>query len=219
MARSKTRHIGTDMVVLDGDRLLVISRVDMDGWDVRKHRAAMIRFDGRTWRITGKTAGADRTIKYELVPWQPGEQDIPGLEIDYTPDYVALRDHRAAIGRRRSRVTSGLRIVSPLIGFLPGQTKARLEAVYGVDPVATTFQSVFLEFLITIGSFALATIGMMATAGTIIYKLPGGPGIPSTLLVVIGVAAGIDGAVRYGRILKEERAPPGFYEWLWTRRR
>lgn len=219
MARPKARLIGTDRVVLEDDRLLVISRVDMDGWEVRQHRAAMIRFDGRTWRITGKVVGADRTIRYELVPWQPGEQDIPGLEIDYTPDYVALRNHTAAMGRRRSRVTSGLRIVSPLIGFLPGHTKAHLEAVYGVDPVATTFHSVFLEFLITIGSFALATIGMMAMAGTIIYKLSGGPGIPAVLLVVIGVAVGIDGAVRYGRILREERPPPGFYEWLLPRRR
>jgi hypothetical protein len=191
----------------------------MDGWEVRKYRAAMIRFDGRTWRIGGKTVGADRTIRYELVPWQPGEQDIPGLEIEYTPDYVALRDYTAATGRRRSNVTAGLRIVSPLIGFLSARTKARLEAVYGLDPVAATFQSVFLQFLITIGCFVLATIGMMAMAGAAVYRLSGGPGIPAVLLVAIGVAVGIDGAVRYGRILNEERPPPGFYEWLFRRRR
>jgi len=218
VARSKTRHIGTDVVVVEGDRLLVISRVNMDGWDVRKHRASLILFDGRTWRVAAKTTGADKAIHYELVPWQPGEQDIIGPEIDYTPEYVALRDHRATIGDRRSRVTSALRIISPLIGFLPGRTKARLEAAYGVDPVATTFQSIFLEFLVTIGCLAMASIGMAAFAGTIVYKLPGGPAVPAVLFVAMGVVVGIDGSVRYGRILREDRQPPGFYEWLMPRR-
>lgn len=189
----------------------------MEDWNVRQHRHTLIRFVARTWRVAEKTTAAGKT-HYKLVPWTPADPQLIGREIDYNAEYVARRDRTAVSTRKRSRVTSALRVVSPLIGFLPGQTKARLEAAYGVDPVATTFHSVFLEFLITIGSFALATIGMMALAGAIAYRLPGGPGIPAVLLVVIGVAVGIDGAVRYGRILREERPPPGFYEWILRRR-
>lgn len=213
----KTRRVGADQVVLRDDHLLVICAVEMDGWDVRQHRHTLIRFVQRTWRVADKTTAAGKT-HYKLVPWAPADQHLIGREIVYDADYVARRDRAAISTRKRSRVTGGLRMVSPFIGFLSKRTKARLEATYGVDPVSTTFQSVFLEFLITIGCFALATIGMMAMAGTIVYKLPGGPGIPAAALVVVGIVVGIDGATRYGRILREERPPPGFYEWLWRRK-
>jgi fucose permease len=103
--------------------------------------------------------------------------------------------------------------VSPLIGFLPARTKARLELTHGVDPVATTFQSVFVEFLITLGAFAMSAIGKMIEA------LEGhNAGISSKLFVGIAIVVGLDAAMRYDRILREERPPPGFYEWLVTRR-
>lgn len=207
MARPKTRLIGTDRVVLEDDQLLVVSRVEMAGWDVRQHRYTLIRFDGRTWRVASKTAGAEKTFHYQLVPCHPAEQDVSGPEIDYNLDYVAWRDHSLAVGRRRGPVVTLLRIVSPLVGFLPARTKARLEAVYGMDPMASTFHSVFFEFLLTLGSVALSSIAVMTGI------LPVGP------LLAIAVVAGVDGVVRWERIIGEERPPPGFYEWLLPRRR
>ena len=191
----------------------------MDGWDPRKHRASLIRFDGRAWRIASLTPGPNGANQYELVPWEPGPHELIGIEIDYNAEYVARRDRTAVSYRKRSRVTLALRVVSPLIGFLPAQTKAQLEAAYGVDPVATTFQSVFLEFLTAVCCLAMAAIGIAALAGTFVYRLAGGTGVLMVTFMVIAVVAGIDGSVRYGRILAEERPPPGFYEWALTKRR
>ncbi len=208
----KARHIGGDRVEMRGDRLTVITPVrHMAGWEVRRYRAPLIRFDGRTWRITKRTTGADKMTRYELEAWEPWEGEQTGPEIDYTPEYVVLRDHALAIGRRRGRVTVLLNAVSPLTGFLPARAKARLETTYGIDPVASTSWSVFIEFLVTLAALALVSIAQMV--GAFGYR----SGIPAPLILTIGVLAAVDGAVRWGRVFAEERPAPGFYEWLFKR--
>lgn len=210
----QVRQVGSDRVVFKDDRVLVMSHADMDGWSVRSHRSPIIRFDGRTWRVRSRNAGPNRTFRYELIPWQPGDHDVIGAEIDYSEDYVALRDLREHVGNRRGRVTGGLRYVSLFIGFLPARTKARLEATYGVDPVSVTFQSVFLEALVSIGAFVLIAIGVGVKAFGGVNS-----GLSIWLLYVIGLVFAIDGSTRYSRILAEERPPPGFLEWAIPRRR
>ena len=195
-----------------GDGLIVITAMEMPDWDVRQHRATCIRFEGKTWRVASKTMNAGK-IHYELAPWDPADYERTGRQIDYDFNYVALRDRAAPTIRARSRVTGLLRWVSPLIGFLPARTKARLELTHGVDPVATTFQSVFVEFLITLGAFAMSAIGKMIEAHE-----GHSAGISVKLFVGIGLVFVLDAAMRYDRILREERPPPGFYEWLVTRR-
>lgn len=188
--------------------MIVITAVEMPDWEMRAHRVPLIRFDGATWRVAGKTT-ADGKVRYELAPWTPADEYVIGREIEYGPAYVAARDQHRVTSRRTSHVTFALRVVSPFIGFLSARSKARLEARYGVDPVSTTFQSVFLEFLITICSFTMATIGVfvLAFSGTTAH-------ISVVGFVVLGLASAIDGSMRYSRILREERPPPGFYEWL-----
>lgn len=195
---------------------MVSTSVEMPDWEITAHRVTLIHFDGQSWRVASKTTAGGR-VRYELVHWAPADEYVIGREIEYGDAYVIARDQRRVSGRRNSRVTLLLRIVSPLIGFLSARTKAQLEARYGVDPVSTTFQSVFLEFLITLGSFVTAAIGIFAMAGTIVYKLAGSPRMSAVLFIVLGIVAGMDGSVRYGRILREERPPVGFYEWLFRR--
>ncbi len=208
MSESATRRIGPDRVIVRDGRVSVITSVEMPDWEVRRHRVTLIRFDGGTFRVSGKTHAAGK-VRYELTPWVPADEYVVGLEIEYSPAYVAARDRVARDDRRGSYVTFALRVVSPLIGFLSGRTKERLEAAYGVDPVSTTFQSVFLEFLITIGAWTLAAIGQVVRglAGT-----NAGLGLPS--LGILGLVFAIDASMRYSRILREERPPPGFYEWV-----
>jgi hypothetical protein len=201
-----TRLLGADQVVLDGDGLLVISRVDMEGWEVRRHRHALIRFDGRTWRVARKVVGADSTIRYELVPWSPIEHELTGPEIDYGPAYVASRDQALIADRKRERTGVLIGFYAAFTGFLPARAKAHLEAAYGIDSVTSTFHSVILEYLIALGALALTAIGV-ATG-----EFSAGP------FVVITALAAIDGVVRWDRIIGEERPPPGFFEWLFTRR-
>src|SRR5690349_17354263 len=96
-----TRHLGGDRIEQLGDRLIVItSSSHMPGWEVRKYRAPVIRFEGRSWRITDRIVLPDKSTRFELSAWDPNAGEIPGPEIDYTPDYVAVRDQAFAIGRR-----------------------------------------------------------------------------------------------------------------------
>jgi hypothetical protein len=206
MERPKTRNIGPDRVALLDDRLLVVSRADMAGWDVRRHRSSLIRFEARTWRVMSKTAGANNTIQYALVPWHPANQEITGPEIDYNADYVALRDHALDLGRRNGLVVLLLRFLAPLAGFLPARIKARLESAYGLDPVSATFQSVLIELFIVLPALVLSFMAFL------LWRWAVGS------LTVIAVVAAIDGVVRWDRVLGEERPPPGFYEWLIRRR-
>lgn len=198
---------------LRGDLLIVTTPVrDLAGWQVRTYRAPLIRFEGRSWRITACTTLTDSTTRFELVAWDPGAGEIPGPEIEYSPESVALRDHALTLGRRRSRGTMLLNYISPLTGFLAAGTKHRLEVLYGIDPVTSTQWSVFIQFLAALSCFVLASIGTMVVA-------LGYPGpFPSLLLVAGGVVIAVDGSVRWGRLLSEERPAPGFYEWLFRRR-
>ena len=182
--------------MVQGDRLLVITAMEMPDFEVRQHRATLIRFEGTTWRVAAKTTAAGK-IHYELARWDPADYERTGRHIDYSAEYVAVRDQAAPKDRAQNRVTGFFRYVTPLIGFLPARTKARLEMTHGVDPVSATFQSVFLELLITIGSLTLAVIGVTL--------------IPA---IVFGIVVAVDGSMRYASILGEERPPPGFYEWM-----
>ncbi len=205
--RPRTRNIGTDRVTIDKDQLLIVSRANMAGWDVRKHRSSLIRFDDRTWRVAGKITGKDGLIEYPLVPWHPLDEEITGPEIEYSADYVALRDHVLVGRRRHGRIVLLTRGLTPLLGFLPARTRAQLEADYGLDPVKATFQSVVLEFVIAFMTLAIWAVGYAT------HAYAGGPWLVMTVIVAI------DGVVRWDRIIAEQRPPPGFYEWLIRRRK
>jgi hypothetical protein len=210
MAR-KVRRIGRDEIEVRGESLIVTTPVQgMEGWAVSRYRASVIRFDGLTWRVVSKSTGTDRLTRYELVRWDPSSEELTGPEIDYSPDDVALRDHALELGRRRSRGTLMLNLIRPLTGFLSARAKDRLETRYGIDPVASTTASVFIQFLVALGSLALAAIGQVVGAHI---------GIRVPVLLAIAAVALLDATVRWSRVLEEVRPAPGFYEWLISRRR
>ena len=207
--RPPTRQIGPDRVEVYPDRLIVTTPLrQIPGWAVRKYRAPIVRFENRTWRIIARSVDPDQRTRYTLVPWEPLDGELPGPEIDYSPDDVALREHADALGRRRSRVTLWLNYVGPLTGFLPARTKAHLEEVYGIDPAVSTRWSVFIEFLVVLGCLVLMSIGQMVR----VYGYPSP--FPLGLLFGAAVVVAIDAVMRWDRLLGEERPAPGFYEWL-----
>jgi hypothetical protein len=202
--------VGDDRVILRGEHLAVLSSTEMPDWEVRAHRKALIRYDGRTWTPLRKVACPGKRFRYELTPWNPGPMDAPGVEIDYGPDYVRHRDEAIRAGRRMNVVSTLLHWSSPLIGFLGSGTKRRLEAVYGLDPVAATRRSLHLEILLLLGSGALISIGKMVEA------LGSAPPWPVRPMVFGFVLVGLDTLMRYSRVLREERYPPGLFQWLWN---
>ena len=194
----RTLNIGQDRVVVESDRLLVVSRANMDGWEVRRHRHTAIRFDGRIWRVSSRSAFAGGMVHYELIPLSEQEQDVAGSMIDYTPVYVERRDREARSRRDRQRGFVLLGTVSPLVGFLGSRTKGRLEERYGIDPVRVTWHSMLVEYIV-----ALAVLVLVAFGGLLL--------IPVAAMLII------DAVIRWDRILGGERLPPGFYEWLFRR--
>jgi hypothetical protein len=160
-----------------------------------------------------RTTGADGLTRYQLEPWDPLDGEVTGDEIGYGAEYVALRDHVQTVGRRRNRVTVALGCIGPLVGFLWGPTKGRLEERYGIDPVASTFASVWIEVVMAFGALAVTAIG------TMVMGLGGNSGLPVQSCLLIAVGAVVDAAARWSRLLGEERPGPGFYEWLFRRER
>jgi hypothetical protein len=198
----RTLRIGTDLVVFQADRALVIARAAMDGWDVRQHRHALIHFDDRRWRIVNRAAFDGDTVRYELEPWEPNEHEVASIEIHYTPDYVAARDRAMLAHQKRQRASLFFIAYAPFTGFLPASVKDTLESRYGIDPVKSSWHSVIIEYLVALVSLALASIGMISG------KFSGMVFIPVAIVIAV------DGVIRWERILGEERPPPGFYEWL-----
>jgi hypothetical protein len=179
----------------------------MDGWDVRRHRHALIRFDGRTWRVTGKTAFASDKVHYELAAWDPGDREPVGPTIDYSPAYVAARDRALVAQRRRQQTRLWLTTISPFTGFLSARVKGWLEERYGLDPVATTWNSIVIEYVVAIASTAATAIGLNSGGFSV---LP---------FAIAAIASTTDAIVRWDRLLWEERPPPGFFEWIVKRKR
>lgn len=209
------RLVGRDRVEQHGDRLTIVSAAGpMPGWDVRRYRAPVIKFEGRTWRITARTAGPGNTTRYDLEAWQPNHGEVPGPEIEYSVDFVMFRDHALNIGEKRSRASGvlGFAPIRWLTGFLWSRTKDHLETVYGIDPVASTRVSAIIEAIVAISTFSVSSIARVV--GAFGYD----SGFSIKWMFWIGVVAAIDAAVRWSRLLDEERPAPGFYEWILRRK-
>jgi len=202
---SSTRRIGSDQVILDDERLVVISRVNMDAWQVRSFRINVIQFDNREWRVSERTAVPPDSTQYTLLPWHSSDHDVIGLTIDYGPAYVAERDRAAMQSAKARRVSGLLRFVAPFSGFLSARIKGRLEASYGIDPVLSTKQSVLMETFASIGLSGASLVASVAN-------------VPLRPLIAFVVVMVIDASIRWSCVLDEERPPPGFYEWLFRRR-
>jgi len=204
---SRSLRVGSDHVIVHPDRLIVISRANMDAWTVRSHRQLLVRFEGRNWRIAETSVVPPDSTRYTLAPWEAGDHVIVGSTIDYGPEYVAERDRAAAHSDRHRRASGRMRLVAPFTGFLSARIKGRLEVSHGIDPVASTKQSVIMETIVILQLFGAMQVAMMTGA------FPYLPCLEGALFLIP------DAAVRWDRVLAEVRPPPGFYEWLFRRGR
>jgi hypothetical protein len=127
--------------------------------------------------------------------------------VEYGPEYAVSRDRAAALSKHTRRVSGLLRIVSPFTGFLSARIKGRLEESYGLDSVASTKQSIVIESVLALCGLALTQIGMSSG------------GFPWLPFLGVTVFLAPDAAVRWDRVLGEQRPPPGFYEWTLRRPR
>jgi len=211
--RNDEHRVGSDRVWVRGDRLIIESRVAMDGWEVRAYRRLLIRYAGRDYTPQRRRRTADGAMRYELIPWRPSPLEIPKGEVEYGVDYVERRDRAAASSARRARAGAVLNLLSPFVGLLSAKLKARIEERFAIDVTAATRLSVRIEALLVGPALAVVAIGLVARglAGV-------DPGLPVRTCATIAILFGLDAMMRWDRLLAEERPPPGFFEWLWRRR-
>ncbi|HZE88181.1 MAG TPA: hypothetical protein VE404_01470 [Verrucomicrobiae bacterium] len=187
-----------------GDGYLLESPLDVPGWEPRKFRRAAVIVEGVRHYVAGRHVKGPGVFEYELRPWSDAYHDPPAEEI--VCDAAFLRALTVASRARdtASALHDTMKILKPLVGFLPAATKLRLQETYGVHPGEATTASIFLEYLILAVAGALLSVNSF----TMSHVLPGG-----ALWTVVGAVAP-DALVRYGRVLHGEISPPGFYEWL-----
>jgi hypothetical protein len=206
------RRVGSDRVLVHGDRLIIETRAAM-GWEVRRHRRLLVRFDERAWTPRCVEHGNDGSARYELEPWTPARLEIPGDEIEYGAAFVERRDRAATSRVRCERMGTTLNLVSPLVGLLGARLKGRIEEQLGIDARIATLRSVAIEALLVGPALAIVAIQGVATgvAGE-------DAGLPWRTCAVVAIVFAIDALVRWGRLIIEERPPVGFLEWIWRRR-
>lgn len=213
-------QVGSDRVLARGSRVIVLSRADMPGWEVRAYRRAAIVFRGERYYVRAKEPRGGG-LRYTLERWPEELEDIGGPQIEYDERFVAERDGARVAREVASRVRLLLVPLYPVIGLLPGAVKRRLADGYGISAERATEQSLWLEAAIALATAALFTISTMAgMLGRVFGTGPlswagasSGFGIAALLLVVP------DLVMRYARILAESEHSYGFWEWLFRRER
>jgi len=206
--------MGHDRIFRRGDQLIVCSESDMDDWQVQHTRRTAIYLDGAIWCLVGKQSTDTKELLYFLDPWPDHGREIPGRRICYDEAYVQARDAAA----KRRRIEEGLGPLlyhsRALIGFLPSQTKSRIEAGFGVPARNATFLSLIIEVMLffVLGAYLqIFVYGSMRDPALVVY-------IPSLILAVPALL--IDLIFRYGSYLHEDVSPLGIFEWIarWNRR-
>lgn len=212
--------VGSDRVSALGERLVVESRADMPGWEVRSFRRVAIVYRGDRYFVAAKERSRGR-FHYTLERWDDQRGDIDGGSIEYDAGYAAARDGAARARAAASVVHALLVPLYPLIGMLPGAVKRRLADTFGISEERATVQSVVLE-----ASLALMIMGLMtiASVGGTYGRAFGVDSIPWLRSVPAGGTIALfllvpDVVMRYARILGESAHPYGFWEWLFRRER
>src|SRR5262245_32205871 len=214
-------RVGSDRVSAEGERLVVESRADMPGWEVRAFRRAAIVYRGERWFVAAKKReGAG--FRYTLEHWDDARADIDGGVIEYDAGYVYARDAaeraRAVAGGTRAFVLP----FYPLIGLLPSALKRRLADRFGIDEDLTTKQSIVLEAGVGLMCGALISISSMANVygGAFgVKEIPWLDQLAGGAAPVAVVLIAPDVVMRYARILGESGVHWGFWEWLFRRER
>ena len=193
--------VGTDKVVIEGGRLAIYTRHEMNDWHVREFRRPRVWFRDHQFQIRAKTPAAKPfAVRYELWPWPEDRHDPPGPEIHYDEEYVRQRDrhYRGEAGRELARPVA--LILSPFLGFLWSRSKTSLSTV-GIDIREATALSIYLGF----------------SLGILMGVLTGWLGWVTVLNFFLLLMFLMDSAVRYDRINKDSDAVPGFLEWIFRR--
>jgi hypothetical protein len=213
-------RVGSDRVSIEGARLVVESRADMPGWEVRSFRRASIVYRGDRYFVAAKDREGGR-FRYTLERWDDDRGDIDGGSIEYDAHYVAARDGTARARAAASGVRALLVPFYPLIGMLPGSVKRRLADRFGISEERATVLSVVLEAslaLMIMGLLTISNVGGIYGRALGVESIPWLRNVPEMGMVALMLLVP-DVLMRYAKILGESAHPYGFWEWLFRRER
>ena len=206
--------MGTDVVQVTDDKVIVFASNEMPDWTVREFCVVPIHFRCHKFHLKRKAGGPPPyAFHYELGVWHAGLGMESNLPIYYDEDYVAERDRRVRAHKRHGHLHSALCAVYPFLGFGWSGFKERVLAVVGFDPIAVTEASIMLAvaFWFLEGLFVCYfQVGFL----TVLFghRLLGLLDFPLFFLLPL------DSAIRFGRVTSgDSTLPNGFLEWLFRR--
>jgi hypothetical protein len=207
------RAIGRDRLYRAGERLILVSRVDMRLLHPRKYRRTTVTVDDRPYFVARREGGDGRDYRYVLEPWPTTVTDLPGAIVTYDAEFVTMRDSEM---RSQSRLVLAHRFLLPLMpvaGFMPSRLKLLLEDKLGIPARRSTFLSILLELAVF---FALGVLSWVVTYASLQAGALGGmPELvgPAKLYTAVSLLL-VDTWFRYGSYVRGDRIPYGVGEWL-----
>lgn len=215
---STVDRVGPDRVERAGADRIVYARRAMPDWEPRRFRRVRVVFHGERYFVAAAAPTGDGGCMYRLCPWTDDVIDRPAATIRYDLEYVQQRDR----ARRAAQGSNLLRLflipALPLLGLLPSRWKQWLQERLGINPIAVTAYSIYLEFAVVMGlGGALVVYGI---AGPMSEMYPGIPGRLENLFREMAVLFPlfflllIDVVGRLPNLLHNSPEQAGFYEWL-----
>ena len=204
-------QVGPDKVRVSGDEVIIRAKRAMVDWTVREFCCVPIYFNGDKYFLLRKTAASlPYAIEYTLAPWHSDLGAESSRSIVYDEAYVAHRDAQFRSERRHERIYPALMCFYPLLGLCWSRFKAGVLGPLGFEPVAVTGASVMLLFAFWMAEGVFVCyfrLGFLALVFSRLWLL----WVDYALFLLLPV----DCALRYGKILEGEEAPPGFLEWAY----
>jgi hypothetical protein len=142
------RRIGDDRIMRRGEQLIVCSKVDMEGWQVRQNRKTVIFINDEAWCLVGKQYTAAKEVHYLLDPWPEHVYQIAGQRIRYDDEYVRARNEAEQKRKIEAGFSPVLFHLRTIIGFLPSRLKSSIEERFGVPARNSTFISIIVELFL-----------------------------------------------------------------------
>jgi hypothetical protein len=205
-----TIEVGTDEVLLYGNKVVVCSPKRMDDWEAKDFQRPKILFQGDPYYLSRKLPGdATRPYRYELGPWPDYLEEEPKHTLTYDEEYVNRRDTRFKKVRSVTGRQSRLTFLYPILGFCWSGFKERFLEPHGFNPLRISLFSCILAYVIFMGeliSFFFLASGLLER-----FFGSGIQWLDYLFLLVLP----IDSAVRFFQIVNgTARYPVGFLEWI-----
>jgi hypothetical protein len=207
------RPHGSDRVEAGADRSVWLVCAAPKGWTPRRGRAhtpgeypgTAVRWGTGLFEVVEAIAQLDGTVRYRLEPW-PDRHVVRAIQSYEAGTEAARRqertDHDRNIARRRLA-----RVLSPLLGHLPGPVQERMEGQFGAPAVAMTVASALplfaLGFVSSLFSLAAAfgegfSVGMSGLENA-------RRSIPHLLPVPLAVYLVVESGIRMGVAFHQAR--------------